>query len=138
MICCKIIADYNNPQGDFSKLFKTLSNYGDVLWENNALFFGDTENIKTSESKVKSIIKKSGYSKSFIDVYDQTNEPHEGEYVNGWIYDKIIKINYKMCELTSQKVFRETMVGLDELDKEIERLREEAKQEIDKEEECNG
>lgn len=31
MICCKIIFDYQNPQGDFKLLLEKLGSYGDVL-----------------------------------------------------------------------------------------------------------
>ena len=106
MICCKIITDYNNPAGSFDKLVQLLAKRGDFLWDNNALFFGDIEG-DTTEKQVSNILKKAGFSKFYIETYSQTDPPKESDFINGWLTDRLVRINYKMCEDESQKVFHD-------------------------------
>lgn len=120
MICCKIMANYGNPAGDFGKLLASLGKCGDILYENDAIFFGDTENLGTDEKKIRQIFKKSGYKDLFILVYTKENPPKESDGLNGWITDKLMKINYKQYEIQSQEVFRNTSKGLDILENEID------------------
>ena len=135
MICCKIITDYNSSTGDFDKLVQSLMKKGDFLWDNNALFFGDIEG-DTTEKQVGNLLKKAGFNKFYIETYSQTNQPRESDFINGWLMDRIVRINYKMCEDESQKVFHDISIGLDLLNEEIDRLTLEAQQKSqDKEEE---
>lgn len=136
MICCKIVTDYNSSTGDFEKLIKKLSKYGDFLWDNNALFFGDIEN-DTTEKKIGKILKNSGYNKFYISVYSEQNQPQETDFINGWLTDRIVRINYKQCEEESQKVFQDIAKGLDMLNQELDALKSEAQKE-NREEESNG
>ncbi|MBO7732380.1 MAG: hypothetical protein J6S67_07500 [Methanobrevibacter sp.] len=122
MICCKITADYVNPQGNFNKLLQSLAQYGSFLWEDNNLYFSNVDDLDVNQNKVALILKKSGYRDHFIFVYDKEHEPRESEYINGWILDKLIKINYNLYENQSQELFRNISHGLDLLDEELERL----------------
>lgn len=136
MICCKIIADYNNPSGDFDKLISKLTKYGDFLWDSNNLFFGDIENDLT-EKKIGKILKQCGYDKFYINVYSQYNQPQESDFINGWLTDRIVRINYKQCEDESQKVFHDIAIGLAMLNKELDELKSKAQKQEEKEEESN-
>lgn len=130
MICCKIIID---KSGQFATLWSELAKYGDCLYDNNALYFGDTEHNAVTNRKVCNIIKKSGYKNFFIEEYNKENQPNEtDEATNGWIIDKLIKINYKLYEQASQELFHNISKGLDILDQEIDQII--ANQEIKEEE----
>lgn len=120
MICCKIIADYENKKASFSGLLKKLSQYAETLWDNNCLYVGEVESDFLNEKKIIKILKLNHYSKFFIDVYSQDNQPKESEYVNGWLLDKIIKINYATYEQKNQQMLKETMIGLNELEKYVD------------------
>ncbi len=139
MICCKIITDFNNPNGSFDKLVQSLMKRGDFLWDSNALFFGDIEN-DTTEKQVANLLKKAGFNKFYIETYSQSDPPRESDFINGWLTDRIVRINYKMCEDESQKVFHDISKGLDLLNEEIDRLTLEAQQKSQEkeEEELNG
>lgn len=121
MICCKIIADYNNTQGSFDKLCELLGEKGDWFWCNDTMYFADTEG-STEEKHVVRAIKKAGYTKYFIDVYDEKNEPREGEEAYSWIADKVAKITYKNFMVQNEKVLLQTKEGLDVLEKELDGL----------------
>lgn len=121
MICCKIISDFSNTNASFQKLFDSLAQIGEFLWENNSLFFADTVGNVT-EKKLTSIVKKAGYTKVYIDEYTKENQPQESDYINGWLMDKIMKILYKRCEDTCQKQFRDVSAALDIIDVEIDQL----------------
>ena len=79
MICCKIISDFNSSKGNFTQLCYLLNNYGDVYFSNNILYFGDSQNRKTNEKSINRILKKAGYDKFFITVYNKENQPNETE-----------------------------------------------------------
>lgn len=121
MICCKIIADYNNKDASFSKLCELLAKKGDWTWNGDAMFFADTEG-EVDEKAVIRCVKKAGYKKVFVDVYDQHNEPHEDEAIKGWITDKVTKIYYIKFEQDNQRVLRETKKGLDEIEQEVNKI----------------
>ena len=128
MICCKIIADYSNEQGSFSKLCELLAKKGDFLWEGNVMYFADTE-AETTERQIINCVKKAGYTKVFVDIYDVKHEPHEEERVKGWIADKLTKIYYQQYEHDNQEVFRTIDRGLDALNVEIDELTKKAAEE---------
>ena len=126
MICCKIIADYNNAQGSFSKLCELLGKKGDWKWAYNAMYFADTEGA-TTEKQVIQCVKKAGYSKYYIDVYDSKHEPrNEEDSVYGWIAGNVAKITYKKFATENEKVLLQTKEGLDALEKEVDNLINEA------------
>ena len=121
MICCKIIADYNNTAGSLNELCRLLSKKGDWTWNGDALFFADTEG-EVEEKTVVRYVKKAGYTKVFVDVYDKNNEPHENESIKGWIIDKVTKIYYVQYTKENQKVLLETKKGLDEINRELDNM----------------
>jgi hypothetical protein len=127
MICCKIITDYNNTNASFSKLCELLSKKGDWTWNGDSLFFADTEG-STDEKTIIRCVKKAGYTKVFVNVYDKDNEPHENESIKGWITDKVVKIYYKQFEDNNRAVLLETKKGLDEIEQEVNGLIRELKQ----------
>lgn len=130
MICCKIIADFDNPNGSFKGLLEKLSEYGEVLWENNHLFFGETSTDFLTEKKIINILKKNNYTKFFVDIYSKDNQPKESDGINGWLNDKLIKINYNMYEKENQQMLKETMIGLDMLEKMVDQLHLEQDKEV--------
>lgn len=133
MICCKIVANYNDTNGNFQKLIEKLIKYGDFLWENGAIFFGDTEHGDVDSKTIKRIFRSTGYKDCFICCYDKNNEPNErDESINGWLADKLIKINYTSYERQSQEVFKNISKGLDILDEEIENIRQTQQQKEEK------
>lgn len=140
MICCKIIADYKNSQGNFQLLLDTLANYGDFLWDNNTLFFSETDSNHFTEKKIQNILKKSGYTKYFIDVYDENNQPQETQNINIWLANKLIRINYNNYQKENQKVFSNISKGLDMLETEIDNMSQanQEKQNKTMEAELNG
>lgn len=115
MICCKIIADYLNENASFKTLCDLLSKKGDFMWYGEAMYFADTEG-DTTERKVVNCIKKAGYSRYYIEIYDKNKEPHEKEEIKGWITDKLTKILYLETEQKGQQIFRDTKEKLAELD----------------------
>lgn len=136
MICCKIIANFSNGQGSFSKLCELLAKKGDFLWDNGVMYFADTEH-DTTERQIMNCVKKAGYTKVFVDTYDAKHEPHEDERVKGWIADKLTKIYYQQYEHDSQEVFRNIDHGLDALNEEIDELTKKAAEEAAKAESKN-
>ncbi len=125
MICCKISTNYNSPDASFGGLVKGLSKIGDVLWDNGFVYFGCVDEPSVDAKKISQILRKNGYKEFYIDSYTKENQPHDGDYINGWVSDKLIKINYKKYEDESQAVFRNISRGLDLLNNEIARLHEE-------------
>jgi len=130
MICCKIIFDYQNPQGDFKLLLEKLGSYGDVLWDQHTLYFSDTSGNIT-EQQIVSVIQSCKYSKIFIDSYDRNNQPnYENDYVMGWLTDHLMKISYNLCEQASQKTFQDISKGLDILNEQLDKQLSEQKNNI--------
>lgn len=116
MICCKIISDFNNANGDFTGVLETLGKIADLYWNGNYLFLGETESNLLSEKKIIKILKSKGYTKVFVDIYSKDNQPSEDDFINGWLTDKIIKINYALYEQENQKMLQDTMKGLEMLE----------------------
>ena len=112
MIICKIITNFNNNSGDFGKLMEELGEIGSTFWSSGNLFFG-SNNVKIKESKVSRILKKCGYDKFFIDIYDSNNQPQETEVINGWIYDFLI-------QQEKIKIEQENQESLQAMSKQIE------------------
>lgn len=122
MICCKIITDFSAIGGKFGRLLDSLGKYGDVLYENDVIYFGATEDMKVDKKKVKSIFRKSGYPECLILEYTKENPPKETDSLNGWINGKLMKINYNQYEIKSQEAFKNTMKGLDILERQIDMI----------------
>ena len=122
MICCKIIADFDNKEASFSGLLKKLSEHAEMLWEGGCLYLGETDSDFLSEKKIIKILKANKYTKFFVDIYSKENQPKETEFINGWLTDKLIKINYNKFERENQEMLRNTMIGLDMLEKEVDYL----------------
>lgn len=134
MICCKIVTNFNNKEGNFKGILDALADRGSLLWENNYLFFTDVEGKETTIKKINSILKKNGYPNYYIEIYDKQNQPKETENINNWLNDKLIKINYYTYENQSQELFKNISKGLDILDEHIKQI-EQQEQENKKEEE---
>lgn len=129
MICCKIVANYNDVNGNFKKLSEKLIKYGDFLWENGVVFFGDTEHEEVDSKTIKRIFRSAGYKECFVYSYDKNNEPDEKDQsINSWLLDKIVKINYTNYEKQSQELFKSISKGLDMLDEQIENLKQSQQQ----------
>lgn len=131
MICCKVVTNFNDNNGDFSKLYDTLLDKGSVLWEKSLFFYSLENNI--SEKTVSNIIKKCGYTKFFVDVYTQDNPPRESDFINGWLTDGLLRINTKRYEDESQEAFQKISQGLRKLnshiDDQIAKIQEQNKRE---------
>ena len=123
MICCKIVADFSDPRGKLSVLLQNLGKVGEFLFENDVIFFGNVEDEKITETRVKSIISRAGYHNFVLFVYDKDHTPRESDYINGWIVDKLRAINYNCYERQSQALFHRVAHGLDLLDKELEEFK---------------
>lgn len=120
MIVCKIISKFTS--GNFKDLSKKLLEQGYSLLEKDTLYFADIEsNFDTK--KISRILKSCGYANFYIEEFNKDNQPKESEFINGWILDKIIKINYAKCEQESQEVFRNISKGLDLLNEEIKKIK---------------
>ena len=106
MICCKIVANYNNTEGNFSGLIKDLGKKGEILLFQDHLFFSDCVN-NIDKKFLSKILKKNNYKEFFINEYTEENQPQESEFINGWLFDKLIKISYNMYEKVNQEKLRE-------------------------------
>lgn len=114
MICCKIIANFSDQNGDFAGLLQGLSKYGSTLYDSSMLFFAtDEDNI--NKNKVKNILKKNKYTESIIYEYGVDNLPQESSYINGWIKDWLVTIQKKMIESSQQENFRILSKKMDDL-----------------------
>lgn len=122
MICCKIIADYENPNADFGGALKKLSEHAEILWEGGYLYLGEINSDFLSEKKIIRILKANKYTKFFVDIYSKDNQPNETEFVNGWLTDKLIRINYNQYEKDNHQMLVNTMKGLEILNEEVDCL----------------
>lgn len=122
MICCKIISNFTERTVSLSKLLKTLGSLGWLIWDGQNIYFANTDSYEVGEVKVKSTLRKCGVKSFYIQVYNKDSDLKEKEDTNGWIIDKLVKINYKLYEDRSQEVFRDILKGLDMLDEEIHRI----------------
>lgn len=128
MICCKITADFNNANGSFKGVLDSLGKHADLYWENNYLFLGETDTDFLTEKKIINILKKNGYTKFFVDIYSKDNQPNETEAINGWLTDKLIKINYNTFERVNQEMLKNTMKGLEDLEEYVDQQLKQQKQ----------
>ena len=120
MLCCKITADFNNANGDFIGAFKKLGKYADLYWENNSLFLAETDSNVLTEKKIIRILKTCGYTKFFVDIYSQDNQPNESTSICGWVANKLLKINYNLYEQENQQMLKNTLVGLNILEEYVD------------------
>ena len=134
MICCKIIANFNDKEGSFIDLCKRLAKKGDWMWRNGDMFFADTEG-PTDEKAVIRMVKKAGYKKVYVDIYDVDNEPRESDDIKSWLGNRVMKIYYNQYEREHQQAMRETKVQLDALEAELDGIIREA---IDKQKETES
>lgn len=124
MICCKIAADFGANRGEFAALCHSLCRKGSLKYQNGAMYFADVENPSTGKPFVARCLRKAGYPSFYICEYDKDNRPNEPDAdANAWLADKLIKMNYRLCEEQSQKSFREISKGLDILEAEMARIR---------------
>lgn len=137
MICCKIIADYSNEKASFTKFCESLAKKGEFLWEDNAFYFADIKN-QVTEKQLISCAKKAGYTKVFIDVYDNLHEPHETERLKGWIADKLVKIFYKTKEQQNQDLFSGVKKELNDINERLDKLLLEQSEKKDAEDNIDG
>lgn len=115
MIVCKIISNFQSKKGSFGKLYQSLSELGNVLYAQNALYFGcDTKSC--TEKKVKSLLRSAGYDAYFVNVYTQDNPPREDDYINGWVVDQLMRINVKQFTESSQEQFHHISDALDQIE----------------------
>lgn len=119
MICCKIIADYSNKEASFSKLCESLGKKGVWCWNNDVMYFADTDG-STTEKQVTAIVKRAGYKKMYIDVYDNKEEPSEPDEIKWWIAGKLAKIMANTYQKENQKVLKDTMKCLNEINHELD------------------
>lgn len=126
MICCKITTDFDIEQGNFSGLLEKLGKLGEIYWESGKLFFADVENDKTDKNTIARVLRKNGYQDFFIQIYTNPDQLKEGDYIDGWIAGKLIKIQYENFERTNQEVLKNIKTGLDMLNTEIDQIREKA------------
>lgn len=138
MICCKIVANYNSTEGDFEKLWETLSKKGNLLWESGSLYFADCEGSCT-QAQIKRIIKKCGYGDCYINIYNKENQPQfETDVVIGWLSDKLIKINYSTYEQVNQEMLKNVSKGLDQLNVALDKMISQKKKRLEQEDNNGG
>ena len=129
MICCKIVANYNNTEGNFSGLIKDLGKKGEILLFKDHLFFSDCVN-NIDKKFLSKVLKKNNYKEFFINEYTEENQPQESEFINGWLFDKLIKISYNMYEKVNQEKLREIWNKIDFLTEELKNLEENTTAEV--------
>lgn len=128
MICCKIVANYNSTEGNFSGLIKDLGKKGEILFS-DCLFFSDCVN-NIDKKFISKVLKKNNYKEFFINEYTEENQPQESEFINGWLFDKLIKISYNMYEKVNQEKLREISDKIDFLTEELKKLEENTTAEV--------
>ena len=69
MICCKIVANYNSTEGNFSGLIKDLGKKGEILFQ-DCLFFSDCVN-NIDKKFISKVLKKNNYKEFFINEYTE-------------------------------------------------------------------
>ena len=128
MICCKIVANYNSTEGNFSGLIKDLGKKGEILFQ-DCLFFSDCVN-NIDKKFISKVLKKNNYKEFFINEYTEENQPQESEFINGWLFDKLIKISYNMYEKVNQEKLREISDKIDFLTEELKKVEENTTAEV--------
>jgi len=122
MICCKIIADFDNQNANFSGMLKKISQHASVLWENKSLYVAEVDGNFLTEKRIIRILKLNNYTKVFVDIYSRDNQPEETESINWWLEDKLMKISYNQYEQENQEMLKNTMKGLKMLNQEVDVL----------------
>lgn len=122
MICCKIIADFDNQNANFSGMLKKISQHASVLWENKSLYVAEVDGDFLTEKRIIRILKLNNYTKVFVDIYSRDNQPEETESINWWLEDKLMKISYNQYEQENQEMLKNTMKGLKMLNQEVDVL----------------
>lgn len=115
MIVCKIMADFNTPEGDFSGFFKALAPLGAILCPGDSVFFASSLD-SVDKKKVKKLLKKSGYADSVIVEYGVGNPPKETPMINGWLFDNIAQNTIVRLGRENREAIRAGMQQLDEID----------------------
>lgn len=115
MIVCKIMADFDSPEGDFSGFFNSLAPLGAILCPGDAVFFASSLD-SVDKKKVKRLLKKSGYADSVIVEYGVGNPPKESPDTNGWLFDYITQNAIVRLGRDNREAIREGMHQLDEID----------------------
>lgn len=115
MIVCKIMADFDSSEGDFSGLFNSLAPLGAVLCPDDAVYFASSLD-PVDKKKVKRLLKKHGYVDSVIVEYGVNNPPKETPAINGWIFDFITQNAIMRLGKDNRDAIREGIHQLDEID----------------------
>lgn len=124
MICCKIVADYQQVCLHFNELFEELNKYGDVLWDSRYFFFANTTDRKISEKTVQKMLKKHQITSFFLEKYGRDYQPAETDQINWWVEDKLIKIGYEETEDEHQEELKRLSQQLDELNDMIQTIKQ--------------
>ena len=124
MICCKIVADYQQDCSHFNELFEELNKCGDVLWDSRYFFFFFIIDRKTSEKTVQKILKKHQITSFFLEKYGRDYQPTETDQINWWVEDKLIKIGYEEAEDEHQDDLKHLSQQLDELNDMIQTIKQ--------------
>jgi len=122
MICCKITADLQFVRDNFKNLMGFLGEYGDVLWDNNYLYFANVQDVKITEKTINKVLKKCGCQRFFIEIFENTDGLRETDFANHWIEDKVIKITYNNFEINHKEEIHKMNEQLLSLQKDIELL----------------
>ena len=124
MICCKIVANYQQVCTHFNELFEELNKYGDVLWDSRYFFFANTTDRKISEKTVQKMLKKHQITGFFLEKYSRDYQPTETDQINWWVEDKLIKIGYEETEDEHQEDLKRLSQQLDELNDMIQTIKQ--------------
>lgn len=124
MICCKIVANYQQVCTHFNELFEELNKYGDVLWDSRYFFFANTTDRKISEKTVQKMLKKHQITGFFLEKYSRDYQPTETDQINWWVEDKLIKIGYEETEDEHQEDLKRLSQQLDELNNMIQTIKQ--------------
>ena len=93
------------------------------------MFFSDCVN-NIDKKFISKVLKKNNYKEFFINEYTEENQPQESEFINGWLFDKLIKISYNMYEKVNQEKLREISDKIDFLTEELKKLEENTTAEV--------
>ena len=124
MICCKIVADYQQVCSHFNELFEELNKHGDVLWDSRYFFFANTIDRKMSEKTVQKILKKHQITSFFLEKYGRDYKKNKKKKINRWVEDKLIKIGYEEAEDEHQDDLKHLSQQLDELNDMIQTIKQ--------------
>ena len=136
MIVCKIVAGFDQPQGNLNGLFDCLAKQGDFLFTGSLFFSSVEENITTK--KLANILKKYGFDSAYIEEYSNQHLPKEDDSTNGWITDQMVRNNTYMYEKTSQESFKTIRDKLHEINNLTEQLITKAQVEQNQKQQIGG